>query len=41
MMEEEAKTYSDYSEWVDDQSTQLGFEIKTGKSDIEKLIWLN
>merc|ERR1719440_2345052 len=37
MMEEEAKTYKDYTEWVDDQSTQLGFEIKTAKSDIEKL----
>jgi len=37
MMEEEAKTYSDYSEWVDDQSTELGFEIKTANSDIEKL----
>merc|ERR1719352_46594 len=37
MMEEEAKTYKDYAEWVDDQSRQLGFEIKTAKSDIEKL----
>merc|ERR1719161_3093652 len=26
-----------YTEWVDDQSTELGFEIKTAKSDIEKL----
>jgi len=37
MMEEEAKTYRDYAEWVDDQSRELGFEIKTAKSDIEKL----
>jgi len=37
MVEEERKTYSDYSEWVDDQSTALGFEIKTANSDIEKL----
>jgi len=38
MMEEEAKTFKDYTSWVDDQSTQLGFEIKTAKSDIEKLL---
>jgi uncharacterized coiled-coil DUF342 family protein len=37
MMEEEKKTYADYSEWVDDQTTELGFEIKTALSDIEKL----
>jgi len=38
MMEEESKTFADYSEWVPDQSTQLGFSIKTAKSDIEKLL---
>merc|ERR1719324_1062410 len=37
MMDEEQKTMRAYTEWVDDESTQLGFEIKTGKSDIEKL----
>merc|ERR1719377_344212 len=37
MMEEEAKTYAAYKEWVSDQSRELGFEIKTGNSDIEKL----
>merc|ERR1719272_1447304 len=38
MMEEESKTYSDYSEWVSDQSRSLGFKIKTANSDIEKLM---
>jgi len=37
MMESEAKTFRKYAEWVDDQQTQLGFEIKTGNSDVEKL----
>jgi len=37
MMEDEAKTYKTYAEWVDDQSRELGFEIKTGLSDIDKL----
>jgi hypothetical protein len=36
MMAEEAKTYASYSEWVSDTSRELGFEIKTAKSDIEK-----
>merc|ERR1719413_269623 len=38
MMAEEAKTYATYKEWVSDQSKQLGFEIETGKSTIEKLL---
>merc|ERR1719345_524730 len=38
MVEEEKKIFADYSEWVDDQSTQLGFDIKTANSDIEKLL---
>jgi len=38
MMEEEAKTYATYKEWVSDTSKQLGFEIETGKSTIEKLL---
>merc|ERR1719247_3003133 len=36
MMKEEATTYASYKEWVSDTSRELGFEIKTGKSDIEK-----
>jgi hypothetical protein len=38
MMQEEAKTYATYSEWVSDQTTQLGFEIKTANSDSDKLL---
>jgi len=38
MLEEEAKTYASYAEWVSDQETKLGFEIKTGNSDSEKLL---
>merc|ERR1719311_465719 len=36
MMQEEAATYATYKEWVSDTSRELGFEIKTAKSDIEK-----
>merc|ERR1719191_1580398 len=36
MMEEEQKTYRDYKEYVSDTSRELGFEIKTATSDIEK-----
>jgi len=38
MMAEEATTYASYKEWVADTSRELGFEIKTGKSDIEKYL---
>lgn len=38
MMQEEAKTYAVYAEWVSDQETKLGFELKTAGSDIEKLL---
>jgi chromosome segregation ATPase len=38
MMEKEAKTYATYKEWVSDTSRELGFEIKTAKSDIEKYL---
>jgi hypothetical protein len=38
MLQEEGKTYAAYAEWVSDQETKLGFEIKTAKSDIEKLL---
>jgi len=34
----EKMVFADYKEWVDDEVTQLGFEIKTGKSTISKLI---
>jgi len=37
MKEGEASTFSKYTEWADDQQTELGFEIKTGKSEVEKL----
>jgi len=38
MVEEEQKTFRTYSEWVDDQTTQLGFDIKTANSNIEELL---
>merc|ERR1719311_298112 len=38
MMKEEASTYASYKEWVADTSRELGFEIKTAKSDIEKYL---
>merc|ERR1719331_611699 len=38
MMAEEASTYKSYTEWVSDTSRELGFEIKTGNSDIEKFL---
>merc|ERR1719399_666471 len=38
MMEAEAKSYAEYKEWVSDTSRELGFEIKTAKSDIEKYL---
>jgi len=31
------KEYDEYSEWCEDRSTKLGFEIKTGKSEVEEL----
>mmetsp|Transcript_106058 Transcript_106058/g.165572 ORF Transcript_106058/g.165572 Transcript_106058/m.165572 type:complete len:655 (+) Transcript_106058:66-2030(+) len=36
MMDEEQNTYFRYKEWVGKTSRELGFEIETGKSDIEK-----
>jgi hypothetical protein len=38
MMAEEADTFASYKEWVSDTSRELGFEIKTGKTDIEKFL---
>merc|ERR1719487_1034728 len=37
MKDEEGKTFRKYADWSDDQQTELGFEIKTGESEIEKL----
>jgi len=31
------KEYDAYAEWCEDRSTQLGFEIKTGRSEVEEL----
>merc|ERR1719335_1745080 len=31
------KEYDSFSEWCEDRSTQLGFEIKTGKSEKAEL----
>mmetsp|Transcript_61157 Transcript_61157/g.97073 ORF Transcript_61157/g.97073 Transcript_61157/m.97073 type:complete len:670 (-) Transcript_61157:84-2093(-) len=36
MMDEEQNTYFRYKEWVGKTSRELGFEIETSKSDIEK-----
>merc|ERR1719217_124791 len=33
----EKMVFADYSEWVDDDTTKLSQEIKTGKSTISKL----
>merc|ERR1719161_50453 len=35
--EEAQKVYDEYTEWCSDRSTKLGFEIKTGKSDVAAL----
>merc|ERR1719517_146906 len=37
-MDEEQKIFHEYTSWVDDRTTDLGFEIKTGESTIEELI---
>jgi uncharacterized coiled-coil DUF342 family protein len=31
------KTYDEYAEWCEDKSTELGFEIKTGKANVAEL----
>merc|ERR1719426_177466 len=31
------KTYDEFSEWCEDRSKELGFEIKTGKSEVAEL----
>jgi chromosome segregation ATPase len=35
--EEAQKTYDEFSEWCEDRSKNVGFEIKTGKAEIEDL----
>merc|ERR1719198_2350672 len=35
--EEAQKTYDAYAEWCEDRSTELGFEIKTGKANVAEL----
>merc|ERR1719456_178113 len=35
--QEAQKTYDEYAEWCEDRSTNLGFEIKTGKADVAEL----
>jgi len=37
-MDLEKKTFATYKEWVSDRTADLGFEIKTVKSEIEKLL---
>merc|ERR1712008_648151 len=37
-MDEEQQILHEYTSWVDDRTTDLGFEIKTGESTIEELI---
>ena len=35
--EEAQKAYDEYAEWCEDRSTNLGFEIKTGKANVAEL----
>merc|ERR1719146_573757 len=35
--EDAQKTYDEYAEWCEDRSKNLGFEIKTGKANVEEL----
>jgi len=37
-MAKEQKVYAEYAEWADDRTKELGFEIKTGESNIEELL---
>merc|ERR1719399_1888872 len=38
MLEAEKATVAKYTEWVDDQTKEYGFEIKTANAKIEELI---
>merc|ERR1719197_1579384 len=35
--EDAQKAYDEYAEWCEDRSTELGFEIKTGKANVAEL----
>mmetsp|Transcript_152163 Transcript_152163/g.369553 ORF Transcript_152163/g.369553 Transcript_152163/m.369553 type:complete len:689 (+) Transcript_152163:81-2147(+) len=35
--EEATKTYKEFSEWCEERSKNLGFEIKTGKAEVQEL----
>merc|ERR1719440_318290 len=35
--EQAQKEYDEYAEWCEDRSTNLGFEIKTGKANVAEL----
>merc|ERR1719199_1766907 len=35
--EDAQKEYDEFSEWCEDRSTKLGFEIKTGKAEVAEL----
>merc|ERR1719201_365755 len=35
--EDAQKAYDEYAEWCEDRSTNLGFEIKTGKANVAEL----
>merc|ERR1719331_3183406 len=35
--EDAQKAYDEYAEWCEDKSTELGFEIKTGKANVAEL----
>merc|ERR1719409_2602712 len=35
--EDAQKSYDEYAEWCEDRSTELGFEIKTGKANVAEL----
>merc|ERR1719198_469091 len=35
--EDAQKAYDEYAEWCSDRSTELGFEIKTGKANVAEL----
>merc|ERR1719162_1110837 len=38
MMDAEKATFATYTEWVDDQTMELGFQIKSAGTKIEELI---
>jgi predicted nucleic acid-binding Zn-ribbon protein len=38
MVDTEKATFATYKEWVDDRTTELGFEVKTAEKQIEQLV---